>query len=213
MEFYEIKNLILVPVIVLWFLALNNRKPWFLILGFELILTAIVELNSFLMSSSGVSNHSIYNIYLIFDFIAIMSLMMLMVNMKKWGFKLFLVSAPVLGLFFWELLIQKQDFVFATVTLIVSGFALALMAVIALIILNNREEKLIIYRGEFWVLSSIMLYFLCISPIFGLIEMFSLDNSHVGILYFANDILFVLRYVLLGIGLIIIYKNLRSNGR
>jgi hypothetical protein len=47
----------------------------------------------------------------------------------------------------------------------------------------------------FWMLLSVMLYFLCIIPVFGLHNYFAVRNAQLArVIYPMNDVLFMLRY-------------------
>ncbi len=98
----------------------------------------------------------------------------------------------------------------ATSVLITGGFVLALMAMISLYRLSLTSETPLKSRPDFWVLNHVSVYFICITPLFGLMRVGDLATTKA--IFVIHDYLYLFRYVT-AIAIFVIYRRFNTLSR
>lgn len=208
------KELVLLLTVVAWCFTWRTGRPaWWPWLGIQLCLALVVELFGKWLGDLGVANHLLYNSYLFTEFMLTVGLVLRSLPMRPRAIEYAAAVALIVfcGAFAWDLVSHGTWKVFATNALIVGGFMIGSLATLALFVLARTSSGTLYRLPVFWVLLSFLVYFLCIAPVFGLYNYLIDHNPALAVrIYVINDVLFVLRYVLVIIGLLILRRTQRA---
>jgi hypothetical protein len=205
-------KLLIVPIaLVAWAFAYRSGTRWWLFLGIQLAAASITELLALWQPHVEGSNLALYNAYMPVEYTAL-SLMMLHLPARE-RHRWILTSA--LWLLFMaaytaELLWKAQGatFGFLNLSLVMSGSLLAVQAFASLyrtVALGPLDRT---GAAGLWVLASVCMYFISSTPVFGLIGHYSMADPEVAIaLLGLNDGLFILRYGLVTMGLVVLARQ------
>lgn len=206
----DYKEIVLLAAFVLWLLARGRSdRAWVRYIGPLLGLGFVIEMVAKWLGHQGLNNHLLYNGYFLLDF-GVITWMLYRSFPGATGLHRLLAGAGLMLLptLLWDLWSNGTPHLLFTKTLIIGGFMLGLLAVIALFMLVRGSEVPVHRRPLFWILLSIMVYYLSFIPIFGLYNY--LVTNHSPIVFEVNkvnSILFLTRYGLVLTGLVLLYRQ------
>ncbi len=204
------KELVLVAALFAWFIARRRAsQKWFPWVGALLILEFTVEIVAKLLSSRGINNHLAYNVFFAVEFVVIARLLYINWPEARHLRRVVQVAVAIfLPTLVWDLGSHDSPHYLATNALIIGGLLLGAISAKALFVLA-RESIVPLHREPlFWVLLSIMVYYLTFIPIFGLYNYLIAQNSPITFqLNYINNVLFVIRYGSVLTGLVMLYRQ------
>ncbi|HNR55242.1 MAG TPA: hypothetical protein PKJ19_08755 [Flavobacteriales bacterium] len=204
------KEIVLLAAFVLWLVARGRSdRAWVRYIGPLLGLGFAIEMAGKWLGHQGLNNHLLYNAFFLLDF-GVISWMLYRSFPGAPGLHRLLAGAGIMLLptLLWDLWSNGTPYLLATKTLIIGGFLLGLLAVIALFELV-RESAVPVHRHPlFWILLSIMVYYLSFIPIFGLYNYLVANHSQIVFeVNKVNSVLFLTRYGLVLVGLVLLYRQ------
>lgn len=202
MSLDDVRYIVVVAVLLLWFFKRNTDLPWTKTLGVVLVLITLVEFGALLLLQSNVSNHWIYNLFTLFNVLASMVLISQIGKMSRmipYG------ALTIVGLFMiYHVLFGPGFMVLDGGTAIIAGFLLAGFSAFGLYRLAEDAEDALLSKAEFWILSAYLVYYLCFSPIIGLVTYIVGESRELAVtLLQVNEILFILHFLMIGYAVII----------
>lgn len=211
------KELVLFGTVAVWFLLRKrSEEVWLPWLGALLIAVLFAELSGKALANKGVNNHFLYNVVFVVEFSLITRMIYITwqraTNLRRNILIAIAIIVPVLA---WDLWAHGSAHYLATNALIIGGLLLGIISAQALFVLV-RESIVPLHREPlFWVLLSIMVYYLTFIPIFGLYNYLIAQNSPIAFqLNDINNVLFVIRYGCVLTGLVMLYRQAtRSHDR
>jgi hypothetical protein len=202
------KELVLLPALLAFWVAGRKRPIWAQWLGLQLLAAAITEGIGYYTRDHGIHNHGLYNVYMIVEFLALWAMVgsiplehRTLMYVCAVGFSITLVV--------WIIdLIAEGDFShISTNTLIIGGALLAGVACASVYSYMRSTFSPLHREAPFWALLSVVVYFMCFIPAFGIYNYISEHNAGVAQrVLVLNDVLFILRYVLVCISLILLTR-------
>ena len=206
----DYKEIVLLAAFVLWLFARGRSDhAWVRYIGPLLGLGFVIEMVAKWFGQHGLNNHLLYNGYFMLDF-AVITWMLYRTFPGAMGLHRLIAGANIVvfATLIWELWDHGTPHLLATKALIIGGFMLGLLAVRALFTLVRESDVPVHRRPLFWILLSIMVYYLSFIPIFGLYNYLVANHSPIVFeLNKVNSILFLTRYGLVLTGLILLYRQ------
>jgi len=206
---FEPKNLFILLALIVWVANSRRFENWLPYLGLWLTLSMATEIIGDLTACSKFSNYIYYNIFIVVDFILMSSILFKINPKRKESIWIFACSALIVLISAIAFLFNNspiQDF--ATSVLLVMGGLLVVHSTVVILRLAMYSTTPILKSPEFWIALSPFFYFACFVPSFGMSMYFSETNRDLAEqLYKINDYLFVLRYLLILMGLILAFKK------
>ncbi len=199
---FKFKILVLLAAFYYWLKVQGKSPRWLFFLGIQLGGACLTEVWGLASGFINLNNHAVYNAYMITEFVAL-TLMMLSLHPHSKRFRWYARGSFLcFVLFFLSHLYHTGFHQLAAKPLIVGGFFLATHAMWALYAFVSETHHPIFKKAEFWILGSLVVYFLGCSPVFGFFNnYFSEKIMHV------NDVLFVLRYTMTLVGILLFIKQ------
>ena len=205
----DYKELVLLAALVVWALARRRTTgPWYPWLGVLLLASIVVELMGKWFAGYGLNNHLLGVI------------MVLLCRTWPRSQVLHRMIAGAVALLFpvlvVDLWLHGSVHVLVTNALIIGGFLIGILAAKALFMLVQESDVALHRLPLFWVLLSFMVYYLTFIPIFGLYNYLSKHESTVAFeLSNFNNVLFLIRYGLVLVGLVLLYRQstMRHDGQ
>ncbi|MEZ4759905.1 MAG: hypothetical protein R2810_08960 [Flavobacteriales bacterium] len=215
MEIQTLKYLVLLPAVILYLRLPAARPPWSWWTGGLLLAGMAVEGLGFWLASQGWSNLLYFNGYMVLEFALILGVQNSMTAARKGRVYRVSVAATIfLAALLQEGLGTDLRSGFLTRTLVVGGLLLAVSGVDVLFRMARRSDSPLAGRADFWMLVSVVTYFLCFIPTMGLYHYVGeKDIVLAEAIYGINDYLFILRYGLLAYSLHLLGRNLKRHGR
>jgi hypothetical protein len=178
-------------------------------IGLLLGVSLVIESAAKAMGHFGINNHVLYNAYFVIDFGVIAWLLYRTFpdapNLHRMITAAIILLVPILV---WDLWSNGTLHLLATKALIIGGFLLGLLTVHSLFILVRESSIALHHQPLFWMLLSIMVYYLSFIPIFGLYNYLVANNSTVAFeMSNINNVLFLLRYGLVLVGLVLLVRQ------
>ena len=194
--------LLLIALPVLWVWRWRNAGGWSAYLGAIFLLMLLQHLVSWWLSARGFNNHGLANIYMVFEY-------GLWIGMARHLAGRSIDRSVLLLLLLVFLLVQVffmlQDFwTFATAPYLLGALVVVLAHTYLLVRHVDRAEGNLLRDPLFLVMLSVVMYYGCSAPIMGsLTYLTSLDMEFADSLYGVNDVLLLLRCVLVGVALLL----------
>lgn len=199
------KEVFLLASVVVWVLAARTASerwgPW---LGAQLIIALVVESLASISGYHGLNNHTLYNAYMVLEFILINGMLVRSRtngSIPKW----IMIAGCIayLSALIWNIVVSYPDPGLWTTTLIIGGSLLGIHAAHVLFHMANDGQRRLLSTPVFWVVLAVMVYFFTFIPVFGLYNYLTSHSEELANrVYRTNDLLFVLRYGLTLVGLI-----------
>lgn len=204
------KELVLFAALLVWGLVQRrSRAAWLPWIGALLALELAVEVAAKVMGQRGINNHLLYNVYFAVEFGLIVWFLHThwpqARTLRRTVRAAALLFAPVLV---WDIWAHGSPHYLATNALIIGGFLLGGLTAQALFIMVRVSAGPVHREPLFWVLLSIMVYYLAFIPILGLYNYLVFHNPDLAMrIYSINPLLFVLRYGLVLLGLVMVLRQ------
>lgn len=198
----DLKELALLPACVAWWSVRAPRPRWMLFFGAQLLAAVLVEGIGRLMRAQGLHNHELYNAYMVVEFFCLLLGAVVVSGERKSDRPWVLATAAAFLLALClEVCINGGVQVFATFTVLVAGILLAIWSYVPLVRFSTDPNRSMLRRPEFYALLSTACYFLCFLPVLGLyLYLVKRSPTLAGQVYAVNDVLFIVRYLLLTAG-------------
>lgn len=181
---------------ILWLMSPAHARRQYWPLGAQVSLAMTTELLAWSGLVGTNSNHVLYNGYLALE----PCLMVLTAGRSEWFWKgkvTWLVLVLALSLVPWALDVfwRYGWFDLATDAVVAQGFIFAAVFTVLLVRMGLLTERVLARVPEFWLYVSLVIYFGCLAPFFGLFHvMLTRDVDLASRLYAIVESLFVLRY-------------------
>lgn len=212
MDLLRFKEVILLPALVAW-LATGGRRPlWASWLGAQLIAAVLTEGGGLYTRIQGIPNHGIYNAYMMIEFATLWGMVGAVPLSAKLISRLCLLGFGATAvLWMIDLSLRGTVHTISTNTLIVGGALLAAAAAGAVFLYMRGTYAPLHQDPLFWALLSTVAYFMCFVPTFGLYNYLSAHNPALASkVLLVNDLLFLLRYLLVCVSLVLLIRHARS---
>ncbi len=201
MDLANLKNLILIPTILIYVLKKGERPQWYLILGAVLIFSTLTEALAWTLLRLSIPNLSVYNIYTVVNTLLVTSMLSAVYDGSRrfipWSATV-LISAILVHQVYYGAGLEA----FAAGLVVVSGFIIAAYAGYMLYRVAESTELAIGREGIFWILAAYLIYYLCFAPSIGLVGyLIAKDPGTAITLLNFNDVLFVLHFIMIMIGI------------
>lgn len=205
------KEAMLLPALLAWLATGGKRPLWARWLGVQVIAAIVVEAVGMYTRARGSANHGIYNAYMVIEFATLWGVVASVPLNTKSIARLSAIGFAATVLVWVLDLSRKGSFaILSTNTLIIGGTLLALAACGAMYAFMRQTFSPLHREPLFWALLSIVAYFMCFVPVFGLYNHFSIRNEELAYkLLILNDWLFVLRYTLVCVSLVLMTRHAR----
>ncbi|MCB0793628.1 MAG: hypothetical protein KDB88_02730 [Flavobacteriales bacterium] len=212
-SFADPKLLVFLPALIGVFLVPLRRPDWAWLATIALLLSLGVELLGRSLASSGTPNLVFYNAYMVMEFLLITAMLWSMdVGRQHGGIRSVIMLLLFLATLAFELWHQSPVSTFFTKSVVVGGLVMAMGSILVLFRLANDGQEALHRRAEFWMLLSVVTYFLGFIPILGLYFYIAERDPELGAsIYRINDVLFVLRYALFTASMIVLFLELRPH--
>jgi len=206
-----LKHLLFLPALFAWWRVGPLRPRWAQWAGAQLVASIAVEVIGLATRMQGINNQWIYNLYLVVEFTTLCAMILCLAPDRNRARVRTVVGVVVYAV---AVVVNVRSNgsvrVFATQALLVGGLVLALLALVVMYRLADTSTVRLARLPAFWMLLSVMLYFLCIIPVFGLYNYFAVRNEQLArVIYSMNDVLFVLRYGLFAWSMVLLRGALK----
>jgi hypothetical protein len=208
---YELKNLALIAAVVAWLLAGAPRRGWAGRLGALLLLAAAVEATGRAMALRGIPNLWLYNGYIAVEY-ALWALVLWELGGRTARARREVLAGAVVfaAAYAAEAAVRPFNTDFHTNALVIGGFTLAVQAALGLYRQLDDGVEPLPRRPAFWVLLAIALYSVAVTPVLGLFNYLVERNPDLARrMQDLNDVLYLLRYGLLALALVVRWRNER----
>lgn len=202
-ELHRFLFLIMIGSAACWALRFRWRRGWTLLVGVQLLLAIGVQLYTEL--GSGGNTHALYNVYMALEITLFLAVAACFMDTRRGRMGVLLAWLCVAIVFAIELLQYGTIHLFAATTVVCGGGILVALYALLLLRLVDRTKRTLWRTPEFWVFSGVVLYYAGAAPILGLVHYFNdRDVELSGSLYRINQVLAMVRYAAIGIGLYLI---------
>jgi hypothetical protein len=205
-----LKHLLFLPALFAWWRVGPLRPRWAQWAGVQLLASIAMEVIGLSTRLQGINNQWMYNVYLVVEFTTLCAMILCLAPDRNRA----LVRTVVGGVVYAVAVVVNVRSngsvrVFASQALLVGGLVLALLALVVMYRLADTSTVRLARLPAFWMLLSVMLYFLCIIPVFGLHNHFAARNPQLArLIYPMNDVLFMLRYGLFAWSMVLLRGTL-----
>ncbi len=211
-ELLRYKEVMLLPAL-LAFLAVGGKRPlWAKWLGAQLIAATIIEFIGILTRASGIANHGMYNLYMVIEFATLWE-MIGTASARDDALLRWCRVGSIATALVWILDLSQKGTLHevSTNTLIISGALLATAAAFASFLYMRSTFTPLRREPLFWALLSVVAYFMCFVPVFGLYNHYRIRNLELAtVLLELNDWLFLLRYSLVCVSMVLLVRQVKN---
>jgi hypothetical protein len=216
LHLYSLKLLSLPFALWAWWNARHTNARWWLPAGIQLMLALVAEPLAMWLMWEARPNHGVYNLYMVLEFTTLTWMVMSIPHPSRGSRRLALLTMLLfLAVYGWQWNVQRitgAEPALFHYALIGGGTLLALQSILALHRLVREGPVHPAGNAAIWILASTCLYFISAAPL--LVAVLHFEQSNIGIalmLLDLNDLLFMLRYGLMFLGLLFLKRlSLRS---
>ena len=194
-----------------WWNARRTNVRWWLPAGIQLMLALTTEVLALWVTWESLPNHAVYNAYMLLEFATLTWMVMSIPRPSPTSRRLALLSLLLFtALYGWQWNVQRildEEPALFHFALIGGGTLLALQSILALHRLVQEGPVHPSGNAAIWMLASTCLYFISAAPLLVSVLHFNSTNEVLATtLYNLNDLLFMLRYGLIFLGLIFLER-------
>lgn len=194
-----------------WWKARHTNARWWLPAGIQLMLALMTEVLALWVTWEYLPNHAVYNAYMLLEFATLTWMVMSIPRPSPTSRRLALLCLPLfLAVYAWQWNMQRimdEEPALFHFALMGGGTLLALQSILALHRLVQEGPVHPSSNAAIWMLASTCLYFISAAPLLMAVLHFNSANEVLaGTLYDLNDLLFMLRYGLMFLGLLFLKR-------